>query len=152
MIDINFIRGNAEAVKKAVIDKRMNADIDKLLELDAQMRGILPEIDALRAERNSLSKPTLLTNRDYIVARVKEIKEVLSVKEPVYAELRKAFNDIMLTVPSIPAPEVPIGKDENDNVEIRRVGSIPKFDFEMKDHMALAESLDLVDVPQERLK
>jgi len=146
MIDINFIRANAEIVKKAVIDKRMNADIDKLLELDAQMRGILPKLDELRAERNALSKPTLLSNRDYIVARVKEIKEVLSVKEPVFAELRAAFNEIMLTVPSIPAPEVPIGKDENDNVEIRRVGSIPKFDFEMKDHMALAESLDLVDV------
>lgn len=151
MLDINFIRNNPDIVKKAVFDKLMNTDIDRLLELDVQIRESTAQADTIRAERNNLSKKTPQLNeseRIIAIERVKALKEELSVLEGKLSDKKKEFDNIMLTVPSIPAPEVPIGKDDADNVEIRRWGDIPKFDFAPKDHIELAESLDLVDIPR----
>lgn len=151
MLDINYIRNNADLVKKAVVDKLMNADIDRLLELDVQIRESTAQIDAIRAERNNLSKRTPHLNgieKNAAIERVKAIKGELSVLEGRLSALKKEFDDIMLMVPSVPAPEVPIGKDDGDNVEIRRWGNIPEFGFTPKDHLELAESLDLVDIPR----
>jgi seryl-tRNA synthetase len=150
MLDINFIRENPQRVKKAVKDKLMNADIDRLLELDKIIKVMSSEIDVLRGERNALSKQINVNsnNRNFTIKRVKEIKDILAVKEPKLNTVRDEFVQIMLTVPSVPAPEVPIGRGEDGNVEIRRWGNIPKFDFEAKDHMQLAESLDIVEVPR----
>jgi seryl-tRNA synthetase len=150
MLDINFIRENPQRVKKAVKDKLMNADIDRLLELDKIIKEMSSEIDVLRGERNALSKQINVNsnNRNFTIKRVKEIKDILAVKEPKLNTVRDEFVQIMLTVPSVPAPEVPIGRGEDGNVEIRRWGNIPKFDFEAKDHMQLAESLDIVEVPR----
>lgn len=151
MLDINYIRNNADLVKKAVVDKLMNADIDRLLELDVQIRESTAQIDAIRAERNNLSKRTPHLNgieKNAAIERVKAIKGELSVLEGRLFALKKEFDNIMLMVPSVPAPEVPIGKDDGDNVEIRRWGNIPEFGFTPKDHLELAESLDLVDIPR----
>lgn len=151
MLDINFIRKNPEIVKKAVADKLMKVDLDRLLELDGQIRECIKEVDSLRAERNVLSKriPALdrVTKND-AVAKVKAIKEKLSDLEESLSEMKLEFNDLMLKVPNIPAPEVPIGKDETDNVEIRRWGVAPQFDFEPRDHLELAERLDIIDIPR----
>jgi seryl-tRNA synthetase len=151
MLDINYIRNNSGNVKKAVTDKLMNTNIDRLLELDIQIKESTTLVDSLRAERNSLSKQIRdLTEKEgrAIVERVKAIKGNLLVLEGNLSVMKKEFDDIMLTVPSVPAIEVPIGKDEADNVEIRKWGKIPKFDFLPKDHIQLAETLDLVDVPR----
>ncbi len=151
MLDINYIRNNADLVKKAVVDKLMNADIDRLLALDVQIRESTAQIDAIRAERNNLSKQTPHLNeieKSAAIERVKAIKGELSVLEGRLSALKKEFDDIMLMVPSVPAPEVPIGKDDGDNVEIRRWGNIPEFGFTPKDHLELAESLDLIDIPR----
>lgn len=151
MLDINYIRNNPDIVKKAVVDKLMTADIDRLLELDVQIRETTAQADNIRAERNNLSKKTpqlLEPERTTAIKRVKALKEELSVLECKLSDSKKEFDNIMLTVPSIPAPEVPIGKDDADNVEIRIWGDIPKYDFAPKDHVELAESLDLVDIPR----
>lgn len=151
MLDINYIRMNPGVVKKAVIDKLMKADIDKLLELDVEIKDAITLVDSLRAERNNLSKQTqVLTGneKDAAMERGRVIKERLLALEGNLSIKQKQFDDIMLTVPSIPAPEVPFGRDESANVEIRRWGAIPNFDFPPKDHMELAETLDLVDVPR----
>ncbi len=151
MLDINFIRNNPDTVKKAVADKLMNADIDKLLQLDIQIREAISASEALRAERNSLSKqvPQLKGDeKNAAIERVKLIKEELSILEAKLTEARSGFDAIMLTVPSIPAPEVPVGKGEDDNVEIRRWGTVPEFGFAPKDHIELMEGLDLIDVPR----
>jgi seryl-tRNA synthetase len=151
MLDINYIRDHADKVKKAVIDKLMNTDIDRILELDTQIRESTTLISSLRAERNSLSKqiPNLMEDENNIaVERVKALKEKLSVLESNLSGMKREFDDIMLIVPSIPAMEVPMGKDEADNIEIRKWGEIPKFNFSPRDHMELAEILDLVDVPR----
>lgn len=150
MIDINFIRENPEIVKKAVRDKRMDTDIDRLLVLDKIQRAALAEMEALRFEKNKLTQSIAQNdeNKEINRARVKEVKGTLAEKIEEYTRLRGEYETLLLTVPSVPAPEVPVGTDENDNVEIRRWGEAPRFDFEPKDHMALAESLNLVDVPR----
>lgn len=151
MLDINYIRNNTDTVKKAVSDKLMHVDIDRLLELDLGIREFTTAIDVLRTERNNLSKQTTKLQGDEkntVIERVKAIKEKLSELEDGLSHTREEFSRLMLKVPSIPAPEVPIGKDDQDNIEIRRWGEIPKFVFSPKDHLMLAESLDLVDIPR----
>lgn len=149
MLDINYIRNNAAIVRKAVSDKLMNTDIGKLLELDKLVRDSTVAVDSLRAERNSLSKQTPQLKGDeksMAIERVKTIKNELFNLEAILAHAKVEFDSLMLTVPSVPAPEVPFGKGEEDNVEIKRWGMIPEFSFSPKDHLELAESLDLVDV------
>lgn len=151
MLDISFIRNNVEIVKKAVNDKLMKVDVDRLLVLDEGLRTLTAKIDALRAERNNLSKqiPELKdAEKNRAVEDVREIKMEIADKEAKFNFIKAEFDNIMLTVPSIPAPEVPIGRTDEDNVEIRRWGNIPKFDFETKDHLELAEALDLIDIPR----
>jgi seryl-tRNA synthetase len=148
MLDINFIRQNPEVVKKAVKDKLMNTDIDRLMELDAKIKDKNSVVESLRAERNNLSKltPSLKgEEKNQSIEKVKAIKEQLTTLEAEVNDIRIEFDSIMLTVPSIPCPEVPVGKGEEDNVEIRRWGKKPEFDFTPKDHVELAESLDLID-------
>ncbi|MCX7747575.1 MAG: serine--tRNA ligase [Clostridia bacterium] len=151
MLDINYIRNNPDIVKKAAQDKLMEVDVDRLLELDSKVRESTSLIETLRAERNSLSKQTPQLKgeeKEAAIQRVKKIKEDFTVLEGNISASKEEFDKIMLKVPSIPAPEVPIGKGEEDNVEIRRWGEIPEFGFTPKDHMELAESLDLVDIPR----
>jgi len=151
MLDINFIRQNPDIVKKAVKDKLMKADINRLLELDGQMKEKTTAIEVLRAERNNLSKliPQMQgEEKNENIAKVKILKDECAVIEPELETIKVEFDKIMLTVPSIPRPEVPVGRGEEDNVEIRRWGEIRKFDFTPKDHLELAESLDLIDIPR----
>ncbi|MCL2157817.1 MAG: serine--tRNA ligase [Oscillospiraceae bacterium] len=150
MLDINFIRENPEIVKKAAADKLMAVDIDRLLILDEELRDIIKKIEDLRSDRNRISKLipvcTDAKEKESYTATVKTIKSQLVDLENSERELREKFDDIMLCVPSVPSPEVPIGKGEEDNVEIRRVGQVKKFDFEFRDHIALCEMHDMVNM------
>lgn len=151
MLDINFIRNNPDRVKRAIVEKMITADIDRLLGLDEQIRETVGVVDALRAERNDWSRRMAALpepERQAGVDRVKAIKAELQVHEEKLNDVRAEFDRIMLTVPSVPTPEVPVGKSEADNVEIRRWGSIPTFSFPPKDHQELAENLELVDIPR----
>jgi len=151
MLDIKFIVNNPDAVKKAAQDKNMSVDIDKLLAVYEDVKAITSQADSLRGERNSLSReiPKLQgAEKEQGVVRVRELKDEISELESRLSGLKEEFDELMLQVPSVPLPEVPIGKGEEDNVELRRVGNIPKFDFEAKDHLELAEALDIVDIPR----
>ncbi len=151
MVDIAFIRANPEIVKKAAKDKLITVDIDRLLMLDTKLRGLMSRIDRLREERNILSLRVTKSNpseKETIIEKVKSIKEELSLIENQSEEIKREAQKIMLCVPSIPAPEVPFGKSELDNVEIRRWGDIPKFNFAIRDHLKLAEMHDLIDIPR----
>lgn len=151
MLDIKFIVNNPDVVKKAAQDKNMSVDIDRLLAVYEDVKAITSQADSLRGERNSLSReiPKLQgAEKEQGVVRVRELKDEISELEGRLSGLKEEFDELMLQVPSVPLPEVPIGKGEEDNVELRRVGNIPKFDFEAKDHLELAEALDIVDIPR----
>lgn len=169
MLDIKFIRENADAVRKAAADKRIACDLDRLLEVDRLRRELQLELDTLREKvkengqlvgllRNPRSEgykkalgsgkspADLSAEADRIqaeLAAVKpRIKELEDTEGPVLAE----FNALMHTVPQPADPEVPLGKDESENVELRRVGEVRRFEFEPKDHVALGTALGILDL------
>ena len=151
MLDIKFIRQNSDIVKKAAKDKLINVDIDRLLQVDEKLKTLNQKLDNLKEERNKLSSsiPTLDANKKKeTIEYVKSLKEQIAPLEDEITPLKKEFEDLMYQVPGIPYDEVPIGESDEDNVEIKRVGEIPTFDFEIKDHVDLAESLDLIDIPR----
>lgn len=151
MLDIKYIRQNSELVKEAAKNKLINVDIDKLLALDETIRTENQKLDTLKEERNKLSSsiPTLSDEeKKKTIEYVKGLKEQIANIENTIAPLKTEFQNLMYQVPGVPYDEVPIGETDEDNVEIRRVGDIPTFDFEIKDHVELAESLDLIDVPR----
>jgi seryl-tRNA synthetase len=148
MLDIAFIRENPDVVKKAAEDKRMPVDVGRLLALDGELREGGKKAEALRAERNKLSKeiPSLKGDeRNALVERVRQIKEELAAFDAGSAEAKREFDDLMLRVPSVPSPDVPVGAGEEDNVEVRRVGEIRNFDFQPRDHVDLCDMHGLLD-------
>lgn len=149
MLDIKFIANNPEVVKKAARDKNMPVDIDRLLSVYEDVKRVTSQVDTLRGERNSLSReiPKLSgEEQQQEIIRVRDLKDEISVLESKLSVIKAEYEELMLLVPSVPMPEVPIGKGEEDNVELRRVGEIPEFAFEFKDHVDLAEALDIVDI------
>ena len=136
-------------VKKAARDKNMPVDIDRLLSVYEDVKRVTSQVDTLRGERNSLSReiPKLSgEEQQQEIIRVRDLKDEISVLESKLSVIKAEYEELMLLVPSVPMPEVPIGKGEEDNVELRRVGEIPQFAFEFKDHVDLAEALDIVDI------
>ncbi len=151
MLDIALIRNNPELIKEGIRKKRMKVDIDELLAVDEEVRKLRAEVEHLRAERNRLSKeiPKLKADdKNDAVARVKSVKDTMSYKEPELRAAEERFEKLMLMVPNPPLPEVPEGDSDDDNVLVRAVGEPPSFDFPPKDHLELAESLDIVDMPR----
>lgn len=151
MLDIKYIRQNSNLVKEAAKNKLIKIDIDKLLELDESMRNLNQELDSLKEERNKLSSsiPTLSDEeKKKTIIYVKELKEKIADLENKLSPIKSEYTDLMYQVPGVPYEEVPIGETDEDNVEIKKVGQIPTFDFEIKDHVELAESLDLIDIPR----
>ena len=150
MLNIAFIRENPEVVKQATLNKGMPVDIDRLLALDASLREALKGIDALRMERNRLSKLVQVcrdgNQRESFVEQVRLLKNDITAREAATRDTRVEFDALMLRVPSVPALGVPIGKGEEDNVEIRQVGKVPAFDFDFRDHIELCEIHDTLDM------
>lgn len=138
MLDIKFIRENPDKVKQACKDKQVKVDVERLLELDNQRRNYIQKSEKLRAEQKKLG------NKNLIKAR--EIKTKLKTDLEKLSETEREFNDLMLRVPNLPLDDVPVGKDEKDNVVIREVGEKTKFDFKPKSYLEIAENLDLIDI------
>ncbi|HMQ01810.1 MAG TPA: serine--tRNA ligase [Candidatus Doudnabacteria bacterium] len=164
MLDIKYIRDNTDKVKQAIVDKAVDLDLDRLLDLDAQRRTVLAEVENLQATKNSFSKELPQLSESDKKAKILEMQELDSRQTGLKEQLRtieKEFNELMLYVPNIPSPESPVGKDDSENVpwsywspelgkvdpkDEAKVVAVPtKFDFEPKDHVTLATNLKLVD-------
>lgn len=164
MLDIKFIRDNVDAVKKAIQDKNVDLDLDRLLELDEQRRNLLQENETFLATKNAFSKELPSLDEDAKKAKLLEMQEMDVHHTEAKEKLRTVeaeYNNMLLLVPNIPSPETPIGKDESANVpwsywspelgvvdpkEQDKVAQVPsKFDFEIKDHITLGKDLDLID-------
>jgi seryl-tRNA synthetase len=152
MIDIKLIRENPDFVKERLKtrDESYIKLIDRLLEIDEERRRIIKEIESLRAERNEKSKLFPFLKKEgkdttEIQQRVKQIGEIIKNLEDKLQGIENEFNNILYYIPNLPAPDVPIGKDENDNVEIRRWGEPRKFNFEPLSHYEIGEMLGILD-------
>jgi seryl-tRNA synthetase len=138
MLDIKFIRQNPDRVKEGIAKKQVKIDIDRLLELDEKKREYLKKIESLRAEQNKLGKEDITRAQD-IKSQIKEIEPKL---EGIEGELEK----LMRQIPNLPLDDVPVGKDEKDNVVLREWGKKSQFKFKPKDYLEIAEKLDIIDV------
>lgn len=143
MLSIDFIRKNQQAVIDAAQNKNRKIDLEKILSLDDERKEILKKIQVLREERNKLAKAG---DSETARKRGKEIKEELKEIEEKIIIVEKELDTLVSFVPNVPLSEVPVGKDENDNVEIKKWGKATEFDFEPKSHIDLGLNLDLFDL------
>lgn len=153
MLDIDYIRHHADTIKEAARNKRFQVDVDRLLAVDAERRGAIQEIDVARQRRNELSAaiPKLsAADKPAAVAEAKALRDAIAALEQRQAATQAEFDRLMLTVPNVPAPEVPVGETDADNVEIRRFGEPTRFDFQPLDHVELCARLGLVDFERPR--
>jgi len=149
MLDIKFIRENKELVKQGCIDKNMLCDIDRLLEINGERLETLQKIEKFRAEQNQANQKIARSNfneKAIAIAEMKKVANALKENEAIYKALDVEYKKIMLSIPQPALKGVPIGKDESSNVEIRKVGDVPKFDFELKDHATLGKELGILDI------
>ena len=151
MVDLKFIRENSDLVKVGAQRKRIEADVDGLLALDARVREVRTRLDSLRAERNRGSEqvPKLQgEEKQKVIAQMKAVSGEIKALEPEHSDLESRIAELLLTIPNPPGEDVPLGQTDADNVEIRRWGTPPTFEFTPKDHVELGESLDLIDIPR----
>ena len=152
MLDIKVIRNNPEMVKAAMKNRQMNLDneIDEILKIDEERRNILQEAESMKAQQNAVSKkiPEMKKSGEDIskvMVEMKELSDKISEKTKLQSELEAKQRDLISWIPNIPNETVPIGKDDSENVEIRRWGEPRKFDFEAKAHWDIGKDLDILD-------
>ena len=155
MIDIKLIRESPELVKENIRKKFQEEKIglvDKVVELDAKWRKEKKKADDLRSERNKISEKINQLMKDgkksevkKFIIKAKEIPKKIDKTEEKTRKLVKEINIIMTSIPNIMDKSVPEGKEEKNNVELRKWGKKPKFDFTPKGHEDIVENLDLVD-------
>lgn len=138
MIDIKLLRENPEKVKQACKNRQAKVDIGQVLELDKKRRELIQEIEKLRAEQKKLGKDQ--------IEQAKELKNKIKELEPELEKTELNFNILFLQIPNLPLDDVPVGKDASENKTLREVGKIPKFDFQPKDYLEIAEKLDIIDI------
>ncbi len=150
MLDLRIIRKDPERIRMALKRRGYSFPLDELLKKDEEWRSALSEVQVLKEKRNEVSKKIaamkakgedpagLLQQMKEVSRRIKELDKTVSSLE---AEIR----EMLISIPNIPHESVPVGEDENDNVEVRRWGELPKFDFEPKPHWEVGEKLDILD-------
>ncbi len=149
MLDLKFIRENAEAVKENCENRGVEADVDLVIELAQRRSDLIQETNDLKQQQNQMAK-NIGKERDEearrkLIEESRTFKESVPRKESELHEVEERLHEEQLKIPNITHPDSPIGKDDTENVEIRRWGDIPEFDFEPKDHVELGEALGIID-------
>lgn len=152
MLDIKLIRENPEKVKAAMKtrNKDMDAIVDEILAIDKQIRELTQKADALKAEQNAASKQIPQIKKEggdisEIMTRMNAIKEEVKVLDADKAELAAKQKTMMYEFPNVPSDTTPVGKDDSENVEVRRWGEPRNFDFEAKAHWEIGADLGILD-------
>ncbi len=149
MLDLILIREEPDLVKAAMVDLNTEAPIDEILSLDARRREYLKEVEVLRAERNAVSKEIGRSkDQEERQAKIQQMRAVGDRIKALETELKAVdagLSDAMLQVPNLPAPGVPVGMDEEENVIVRQEGEPRVFDFEPVPHWDLGPTLDIID-------
>ena len=150
MLELDYIRRNAELVKKAIGDKGESQDVDLLLRLDKERRGLLREVETLKHKRNLVNKEIggLKKENKAVkaqVATMKAVSQKIKEMDTKVGEIDKKIAEIVIKIPNIPHSSVPIGPDESANKVVREWGKKPQFDFKPLNHIELGERLDIMD-------
>lgn len=152
MLDIKEIRNDPEKYKKGLASRNAHADIDALLKLDDERRALILDTDGKKAEQNQSSKavPALKkegkqAEADALMARMRELSAEIKENDARLREAEEALRAALLAIPNLAHADVPVGKDDSENVEVRRVGVPREFGFEPKAHWDLGAALGILD-------
>jgi len=148
MLDIKFIRENADLITAAAKKKHLTFDVTDLLLVDNKRKEAVAAFETLRADQNTISDKIPKASpeeREKLIAESKQMKEELQKKEEAVREVMKEWQKLMLDVPNIPDVSVPEGDSDADNLEVSTWGEIPKFDFEPKSHIEIMEAKNMAD-------
>lgn len=150
MLDLKFVRSNPDLIRQTLINKGVDVDLDRILALDVERRQILAEVEQLKARRNEVSKQVGVLKKQgqdasQIIAEMGSIGDRIKELDDKGREVETELHNLMLTLPNVPAPEVPVGKDDNDNVEVKRWGTPRRFTFPVKPHWEIGVGLDGLD-------
>lgn len=150
MLDVKFVVENADLVKAAMKTRSGEYDVGIVLELDRQRREILKEVESLKAERNRESAQVAALKKEKkdaseIIARMKTVGEKIKALDDELGPVESGLRMAMLSIPNIPDKTVPIGKDDTENVEIRKFMEPTKFDFTPKAHWDIGDALNILD-------
>lgn len=151
MLDIKMIRQNVEMVKEKLATRNVDeAKINEFVALDEKRRAELVKVEELKKLRNDVSGEIAQLKRnkenaDDKIAKMKKVGEEIKALDEQIAKIDEELTAIATTLPNLPHESTPIGKDEDDNVEVRRHGSVRAFDFEPKPHWEIAENLGILD-------
>ena len=147
MLDIKFIKENADLMREAARKKRVKFDLDQLLKAEEERLLLLSEVENMRREQNIVSDKVGRGEgmKDELLAAMRKLKAKLGEKEEKLAEVMKGWQGFMLQVPNIPDMSVPDGDDDSSNQEIKRWGDVSEFEFTPKSHVELMQERDWAD-------
>ena len=149
MLDLKFIRENAKAVQENCENRGVEADVGLVVELADRRSSLIQELNELKQRQNetakSIGKERDAEKRESLIAGSREMKARIPEKEAELQRVEERLRNEQLKIPKMTHPDSPIGRDDSENVEIRRSGTIPDFAFEPKDHVQLGESLGIID-------
>jgi seryl-tRNA synthetase len=150
MLDLNLIRENPDIVRKALADRQMDVSpVDLVLSLDTDRRNLLTQVEKLKAERNVVSKEISQSKdpaaRQAKIDAMREVGDQIGELDETVREIESKLQYIHSTIPNLPDPLTPYGKDESENVVVRSEGELPEFDFTPLPHWELGTKLGLID-------
>ena len=150
MLDARFVRENIDIVKKSLGDRNSTMPLDEFLGFEEQRRILLKEAEELRNKRNVVSEEigklkTLKQDASKLIEEMKGVSDKIRELDEKIKILEENTNEFLLNVPNIPDKTVPVGKDETENVEVRRWGEPRQFDFEPLNHWDIGEILDIIE-------
>ncbi|MEI9475570.1 MAG: serine--tRNA ligase [Deltaproteobacteria bacterium] len=150
MLDAKFIREHLEEVRDRIALRGQAVNFDQFLLIDGERRKNLQEWEKLRALQKKVSDEVSKKKKEgqeasELIAEMKKVSQEMKELDVIVQEKEKALQDFLLTVPNLPHSSVPVGKDSSDNVEVRRWGEIPRFDFKPKPHWDIGEELGILD-------
>jgi len=151
MLDPKILRENSDKIRRMLKDRNLDFPLDDLIRLDKERRELIIQVDKYRKTKNEISleiaqKKKSGQSTDSLILQMGHVSKELSVYEDQQNQIEAKYLHLALTLPNLIHESVPIGKDEIVNKEIRKWGNIPKFDFKIKDHIDISQSLDLIDL------
>lgn len=150
MLDLKFIRANPDVVRDGVRKKQVDVGVvDRVLKLDDKRRKLLVKIEGLRSKQNKASQEIAQARgkaKDKLINQMKKIADEAKESAPGLEKMEESLRKLMLLIPNLPQEGVPEGKDETENVVLRKWGEPKKFDFKPLDHLDLGTKLDLIDI------
>src|SRR6266849_6772014 len=152
MHDLNYFRDHLDVFADMATRRAISLDLDAFRALDKERRQLITANEQRKAQRNKASEEIARLkkekqNADGLIAEMKQVSESIKQSDERVAELDATQRDLLLTIPNLPHSSVPVGASAADNVEVRRWGAPPKFDFQPKPHWEVGEGADILDLP-----